>query len=139
MSSENELHRKLHLEKDTVYANILNRVTDAIVALDEEWRYTFVNEQAAALFGRVPEDLVGKHIWTEFPEAVGQPFHLNYEKAMREQTSFCFEDYYAPWDRWFENRLYPSSDGITIFFKRPPSGGRPKSILKLQANFFRQS
>lgn len=27
--------------------------------------------------------LAGKHIWTELPEG-GQPFHLNYEKAMRE-------------------------------------------------------
>lgn len=117
MSSENELHRNPCLDKDAVFAKILNRVSDAVVALDNDWRYTFVNQQAAALFGRVPEDLLGKHIWTEFPEGVGQTFHLNYEKAMREQTPFCFEGYYAPWDRWFQNRLYPSSDGITIFFQ----------------------
>jgi hypothetical protein len=26
------------------------------------------------------------------------------------------EDYYAPWDRWFENRIYPSPQGLTIHF-----------------------
>ena len=28
--------------------------------------------------------LIGKHIWTEFPEGVGQPFHRAYERAMNE-------------------------------------------------------
>ena len=26
------------------------------------------------------------------------------------------EDFYEPFDRWFENRIYPSPDGLTIFF-----------------------
>ena len=95
---------------------VLLRVSDAIVALDRDWRYTYVNPQAAALFGRTPEDLLGKHIWTEFPEGVGQPFKLAYERAMAEQTPLAFEEWFAPWDRWFENRVYPSPDGLTIFF-----------------------
>jgi PAS domain S-box-containing protein len=96
--------------------NVLERVSDAFVALDRDWRYTYVNRQAAALFGRRPEDLIGRHIWTEFPEGVGQPFHLAYERAMAEQVSISMESYYEPWDRWFENRIYPSPDGVSIFF-----------------------
>jgi PAS domain S-box-containing protein len=97
-------------------ADILERVSDAFVALDRNWRYTYVNRQAAALFGRRREDLIGKHIWTEFPEGVGQPFHRAYEKAMAEQVFIQMENYYEPWDRWFENRIYPSPDGLSIFF-----------------------
>jgi PAS domain S-box-containing protein len=96
--------------------DVLERVSDALVALDRDWRYTYVNHRAAELFGRNPEDLVGKHIWTEFPEGIGQPFQLAYERAMAEQTSIRIENYYAPWDRWFENRIYPSPDGVSIFF-----------------------
>jgi PAS domain S-box-containing protein len=95
---------------------LLLRVSDAIVELDRDWHYTFVNEQAARLFGRTREQLEGKHIWTEFPEGVGQPFHLAYERAMREQKPISFEAYYEPWGRWFENRVYPSQDGLSIFF-----------------------
>jgi PAS domain S-box-containing protein len=95
---------------------LLERVSDAFVALDKDWRYTYVNQHAAGLFGRRPEDLVGRHIWTEFPEGVGQPFHLAYEKAMAEQVFIQMENYYEPWDRWFENRIYPSPDGLSIFF-----------------------
>ena len=96
--------------------NILESISDGFVGLDKAWRYTYVNRQAASLFGRLPQDLIGKHIWTEFPEGVGQPFHLAYEKAMTKQTFIQMETYYEPWDRWFENRIYPSSNGICIFF-----------------------
>jgi PAS domain S-box-containing protein len=95
---------------------ILERFSDALVALDKNWCYTYVNQKAADLFGRRPEDLIGKHIWAEFPEGKGQPFHLAYEKAMSEQVFVEMESYYEPWQRWFENRIYPSNDGVSIFF-----------------------
>jgi PAS domain S-box-containing protein len=94
----------------------LERVTDGFVALDREWRYVYLNTEGARLLGRTPEQLLGKHIWTEFPDGVGQPFHRAYERAMAEQTPITFEDYYSPFDRWFENRIYPSPEGLSIYF-----------------------
>jgi PAS domain S-box-containing protein len=94
----------------------VERVTDGFVALSADWHYVFLNRKGAALLGRTPEELVGRHIWTEFPEGVGQPFHRAYETAMREQRPVFLEEHYEPWDRWFENRIYPSPDGISIFF-----------------------
>jgi PAS domain S-box-containing protein len=98
------------------FGDVLERVSDAVVALDANWHYTYVNRRAAELFGRRPEDLIGRHIWTEFPEGVGQPFQLAYERAMAEQVPIQIENYYQPWDRWFENRIYPSPQGLSIFF-----------------------
>jgi PAS domain S-box-containing protein len=95
---------------------VFERISDGFVALDTEWRYTYVNERAAEMFGRRPDDLIGRHIWTEFPEGAHQPFARAYEEALARQTFVQIEDYYAPWDRWFENRIYPSADGISIFF-----------------------
>jgi PAS domain S-box-containing protein len=96
--------------------NVLERISDAFVALDRNWRYTYLNKQAADLFGRRVEDLIGRHIWTEFPEGIGQPFAMAYEKAMLEQVFIQMENYYEPWNRWFENRIYPSPNGLSIFF-----------------------
>ena len=95
---------------------ILERVSDACVSLDKNWIYTYVNTHAAQLFNRKPEQLIGKHIWTEFPEGIDQPFYKAYYKALEEQNPLQLEEYYKPWDRWFENRIYPSRDGLTIFF-----------------------
>jgi len=114
----------------TQIAEVLERITDGFVALDREWRYTYVNRRAAELFGRKPEDLLGKHIWTEFPEGIGQPFHRAYERAMVKQVSLQIEEYYAPWDRWFENRIYPSPDGISIFFQEVTERKRTEATLK---------
>lgn len=95
---------------------MFERITDAFVALDRSWHYTYVNEKAGKLLGRDPTSLIGRHIWTEFPEGVGQPFHLAYEKAMAEQEPQFLEEYYPPFDRWFENHVFPGPDGLTIFF-----------------------
>ena len=67
--------------------NILERISDGFVALDKNWYYVYVNKRAGEMFGRKPEDLIGKHIWTEFPEGIDQPFYKAYYSAMEEQVS----------------------------------------------------
>lgn len=96
---------------------VIDRVNDGFVALDSNWCYTYLNARAARLLQREkPEDLIGKHIWTEFPEGVGQPYHQAYLKALETQQPIVFEEYYETRDLWFENRIYPSPDGLTIYF-----------------------
>jgi PAS domain S-box-containing protein len=104
-------------EAERTIADIFERVTDAFVALDANWRYTYVNRKAAEIFHRRREDLIGKHIWTEFPEGIGQPFYHAYYRAAEKQTPIQMEEYYPPYDRWFENRIYPSKGGLSIFFQ----------------------
>lgn len=111
-------------------AHILEQMSDAFVALDANWRYTFVNDKAAQIFGRKRDDLIGKHIWTEFPEGVGQPFYHAYHRAMAERAFVYLEEYYAPYDRWFENRIYPAEDGISIFFHDITDRKRAEESLK---------
>jgi diguanylate cyclase (GGDEF)-like protein/PAS domain S-box-containing protein len=99
------------------FHQVFERVTDACMALDRDWRYTYLNATACKLFERKAEELIGRRIWTEFPEGVGQPFHCAYEKAMAEQRPQQIEAFYPPFNRWFENRIYPSADGLTIYFR----------------------
>ena len=101
----------------TSVEDILERSSDAFVALDRAWRYVYVNERAGEMFGRQPRELIGRHIWTEFPDGVGQTFYHAYHRALEEQIFVRLEDYYPPWDRWYENRIYPSPNGLTIFFQ----------------------
>lgn len=102
--------------QDKRLTEILDRISDAFVALDKNWCYTYMNKKAGEIFNRDPEKMLGKHIWTEFPEGVGQPFHLAYEKAVKEQEYVNLVEYYPPYDKWFENHIYPSSEGLSIFF-----------------------
>ncbi|MCU1281529.1 MAG: domain S-box [bacterium] len=122
LASQHDLERRIELrtrEIDEAHKKtrqLLERIGDAFVALDRDWRYIYVNERAAQLFQRTPADLIGKHIWTEFPEGVGQPFQVAYERAMRDREIVTIEALYEPWGRWFENRIYPSAQGVSVFF-----------------------
>lgn len=111
--------------------HLIERISDGFVALDNDWRYTYVNTRAGQFFGRKPEELIGKNIWTEFPEGVNQPFYHAYYQAVAGQTPIELEAYYPPWERWFENRIYPSHDGLSIFFHDITE--RKKAELELTA------
>jgi PAS domain S-box-containing protein len=114
-----ELIRRRRQAEETceLLTRVLEATSDGFIALDADWRYTYVNEHAGRMFGRDPASLVGKHIWTEFPEGVGQEFHLAYERAVREGQPIQIEAYYPPYDRWFENRIYPHEGGVAVFFQ----------------------
>jgi PAS domain S-box-containing protein len=99
------------------YRSFIERVSDAFVALDSNWLYTYVNEKAAEVLGRDAQSLVGKNIWKEFPEAVNEDFYHAYYRAMETQEYQYIEEYYPPFDKWLENHIYPSKDGLTVFFK----------------------
>ena len=76
-----------------------------------------MNHRAAQVLGRAAEDLIGKNIWTEFPQGIGGPFYTAYAEAVQRQTPIQLEEYSAALSRWFENRIYPGPDGLSIFFQ----------------------
>jgi PAS domain-containing protein len=56
-------------ETEGKVATILESITDAFVAFDRDWRYTYVNRAAAQILHKTPEELLGKQVWNEvFPE-----------------------------------------------------------------------
>jgi PAS domain S-box-containing protein len=113
------------------FVDIIEHINDGLVVLDKDWYYVYANQRAAVMLKRQkPSDLIGKHIWTEYPEGVGQPFHLAYEKAMKEQVSIVFEEHYSPWDLWFENRIYPSPDSLMILFTDITERKRMERLLE---------
>jgi PAS domain S-box-containing protein len=95
---------------------ILELISDGIVAFDQEMNYIYVNQRGGELLGRKPQELIGKNYWQEYPEAKDTPFARAYQRALATQQTIVFEDYYPPWNRWFENRIYPSPHGMVIFF-----------------------
>ena len=114
-----ELIRRRRQAEETceTLTRVLEATSDGFVALDADWRYTYVNAHAGQMFGRDPDSLTGKHIWTEFPEGVGQSFQREYERAVAEQTPRQIEAYDPPYGRWFENRIFPYAGGLAIFFQ----------------------
>ena len=134
---ESEIRADAEAAKKEI-STVLERVSDSFVALDNNWNYTYVNKNGAEHFGKTKEEMIGQHIWTLFPEGIDQPFYKAYHKAMEEQKFIHLEEYYEPYDRWFENDIYPSEDGITIFFKDITEEKKAQKILKKSEKKYRQ-
>ncbi len=129
ISNRKEAEEQLN-KSQKLNAEILESITDGFVACDGEMNYTYVNKRGAELLGRKAEDLIGKNYWKEFPEAVGTPFANNYLKALSSKSTIVFENCYEPWDRWFENRIYPTQDGIAIYYNETTERKRTERSLQ---------
>src|SRR5919202_1883835 len=99
-------------------ATILESITDAFVAFDRDWRYTYVNRAAAKILHKTPEDLLGKHVWHEvFPELVGGIADRELHRAVMEQVPVSWEEFGEPVQRWLEANAYPSAEGVAVYFR----------------------
>ncbi|QLD90114.1 response regulator [Natronomonas salina] len=112
-------YRAKQIARDT-YAHVRrihDRVSDAYLGLDDEWRIGYVDEAAADLLTDGHESLLGERFWDVLPEAVGSPFETEFERALETGEPVDFETRYEPFDTWFEVRAFPSEDGLSVYFR----------------------
>lgn len=95
----------------------LDSITDAFFAVDNEWRLTHVNKEFERLLLRGRHDVLGKVLWDEFKESVGTPFDTNLRRAVASKHAVVFEELYVTLDCWFEVRVFPSEEGLAVYFR----------------------
>jgi len=108
--------KKRQRTSDIQFANIVEKMQEGFAALDRQMNYVYINQRGSELLKRKPEDLIGKNHWEEYPQAKNTSFGKAYLRALESQTPIAMEDYYAPMKIWLEKRIYPSEDGLSIFF-----------------------
>lgn len=97
---------------------VLDSIQDGFVGLNHYWNFTYVNQRAAEYAGADADDLMGQNLWERFPELIGTNYETIFKKAMEKEEIQHFEalSIYNV-DRWFDCSVYPSADGISIFWK----------------------
>ncbi|MFC4451543.1 ATP-binding protein [Halorussus aquaticus] len=118
-------------------------MTDAFFALDDEWRFTYVNERAEGILrpaatSEVANDLRGESIWEAIPEAVDTRFHDKYCEAMATQQAVSFEEHYEPLDAWFDVHAYPSETGLSVYFRDISERKRLEADLRRRDEVFQR-
>jgi two-component system, cell cycle sensor histidine kinase and response regulator CckA len=93
--------------------SLLDESPTGLVALDEHWRYAYVNDAAARQAGQGQEALLGRVIWEVFPE-IDVTLRRGLHRAMRtrEVVELCVQD--AATRAWLEVRAYPIDGGIGV-------------------------
>jgi PAS domain S-box-containing protein len=102
---------------NTVMHGILESIGDAFIAMDRGWRLVYLNEHAERLLDVRREEADGQLVWDLLgPEerALLEPLA---DQAMRQQRRVQTDLAVAGSERWLHVRLYPASDGLSMFLQ----------------------
>lgn len=135
--SERKLSEQALLASEARTRTILESITDGFFALDQDWRFTYVNPQAERLLNRTSGALVGQPLLEVYPGFVGSEFEKAYSRTMREQVATSFTAYYPDHDRWYEVHAYPTVEGITVYFRNVTVRMRAQEALRESEQRFR--
>jgi signal transduction histidine kinase len=116
-------------------AELLERMTDAFLALDREWRVVYMNG-AARQVGEPPgPDVIGRSHWEQWPQSVGTEIERQYRLAMATQRPVHFEHHYRfpGRDYWHLIHAYPDANGLSIFFRDITVQKRTDDLARLLA------
>ena len=116
---------------------VLGGIRDQFFILDNDWRYVFLNDRVVEATGRARSELLGQRIWDVFPDTAGTPFEAALRRAAATRSAVHFEYHYASLDRWFENRVHPSPDGLTVLVTDTTERKRVEERLSASEERFR--
>ena len=100
--------------------NILASIGEGFFSLDKDLVITYFNKAAENLLGRKAKDVVGRHLTNEaFPEVRGSVFEQKFLDALRTGRRMHFETYFgmAPYQNWYDVRVSPNDEGISVLFQ----------------------
>ena len=99
------------------FEEMLDRVSDAFLALDDTSRFAYLDDRAEELLDVTAGEVCGEHVEDIFPAAAGSEVHEECRHAMETGESTAFEAHYPPLDRWFEAEAYPTETGLSVYFR----------------------
>jgi len=103
-------------EREEERQTIIDRVTDAVVEVDKDWRFTLVDERAEEIYEMSEEELRGEYFWDVFTGARGTRFEDVYRDVMETREPATLEKYNSDLDGWFHIEVYPQPDGGLAFY-----------------------
>jgi len=105
------------IEFEEKVETIIEEITDGFYQLDRNWYFVKFNNVAEKALGVSKEDIIGTNIWEQFPGSEEYKYPTLYRKAMDENVTLTFEEYHSFNDRWYNVVVYPSIEGLSVFFK----------------------
>jgi PAS domain S-box-containing protein len=111
------LNRRGIIEALEEKKNILESISDAFYALDKDYNFTYVNESALKSMRKSQNDLIGKNAFEEFPQLKKSVFKDYLDEVKRTGKPAQFEFYYEFYDLWFDESIYSSPEGFSVYYK----------------------
>jgi PAS domain S-box-containing protein len=103
--------------RDQKLQRLHERITDAFVAVDTSGFVTYANPRAEELFDVPIHELLGGQFWSTVEPVADSPLPDRAEAALDGGESVVVEERFDAFDGWFEVRLYPDDDGLSVYFR----------------------
>ena len=129
ISARKEDARRLQEVNDRLITT-LESITSGFYTLDRQWRFTYVNHETERVAQRPRSELLGASIIELFPWFTGSRFHQEYERALSEGRTAHFEACSDALDVWVEVNVYPSSQGLAVYFQDITERKKAQEALK---------
>ena len=125
------------IESEKQSRNILESIKDGFLALDSNWKFTYVNQAAEHLLDCNAGALLGKNFWEWFPGLADTEFGQLHRRVMGNRVAESLTAFYPDHNRWYEVNSYPAKDGITIFFRNITDSKQAEEALRQSESRFR--
>ncbi len=96
-------------------AEVLNRISDPLIALDRQGRITALNGAAEGVLNQNAEALLGQTVWESLPET--PDLEQTLRRALEQNDAVRLEWSGGVPPREFEIRAYPDGGGLTVLFQ----------------------
>ncbi|HAO24669.1 MAG TPA: hypothetical protein DCQ49_06135, partial [Methylophaga sp.] len=111
--------------------NTLDSITDAFFTLSTDLRFSYLNNQATALFNMTRSRLLDhKGIENTDIDPTGS-LVKKLSSALLQQQVMSFEHFYDAKKLWLDVRIYPSTSGLTVYLRDISRHRRESEELKL--------
>ena len=121
---------------------LVESIAESFIALDREFRITYVNQQVCNKTGMSREELIGKDLWENFPAAAASEFYEGYQKVARERVRHSFLVSYTQPDgshAWFEAHAFPTAEGIAALIRDVTELKTAREALEASEERFRRA
>lgn len=134
--SQRKMAEKIAGESNQKTVNILNSISQGFFAIDEETRITFFNPAAEKLLNRSKDELLGQKLADAFPEGKGSVLEARLTQSLKSKKSDQFEILldFEPYKNWYDVKVQPYEDGISIFFQVTTERKNYEHTLELHAD-----
>ena len=119
---------------------ILTSIRDGFFTLDNEWKFTYFNDAAEVILNLKAGDVLGRHFLDIFPTAKGTIFEERYRWVIENHKTTAFEAYFEtiPYANWYDVRVYPRNNGISIYFQVITERKQAEATIQAQAHLLDQ-
>ena len=116
---------------------LLDEIDEAFVALDWEYRYVHANRVAVHLLERPLPELLGRTPWELFPQLDDGPLGARFRDAMELGKPSVSDHRSLVSGDWLEVRVYPTSVGVSIYYREIATRKRTELERETTIDFLR--